>query len=233
MIDNDSPPSQPPWSPELRTWISLVLFAHLFAVVVAATTYTRPSGLQVRLHGVFEGYLRNLHMTAYPVSYPFARYYLAHATPIDFDFSCEVEIQGKDGAVEKVSIPEPGLQPLVRYRRYQALANAAGALGQPDGNEDLAGILPKAIAASILKQRGGTQATVRCRADFLPIQEAMRQMSAGRRGALEAYPEVYEAQVFVTPGGVELLKRSTTLEAAPVEGKPHTQSGPKGQAPQP
>ncbi len=229
MMEHDSPPGEPVWSPELRTWVSLVLFAHLFAVFIAVTSYTRPSLLQVRLHGVFESYLRNLQLTAYPVSYPCARYYLTHATPNDFDFSCEVEIQGKDGAVETVSIPPSGLQPLVRYRRYQALANAAGMLGQPDANEDLNGVLPKAIAASILKAHGATQGMVRCRANYLPIQEAMRSLNAGRRAQFENYPEVYEAQVFVTPGGAELLKKSTTLEVAPVEGSSTTPASPKGQ----
>ncbi len=218
-------PGQPTWSPELRTWVSLLLFAHLFALVVAVTTYTRPSGLQVRLHNLFEPYLRNLHMTVYPVSYPFARYYLAHATPNDFDYSVEVEFQGSAGP-ETVTIPRDHLQPLVRYRRYQALANAMGVLSQPEGNEDLAGILPKAIAAAVLKQHGAQQGTLRCRPNHLPIQEALRQLNEGRRETFEE-PGKYEAQVFVTPSGVELLKKNATLEVAPVERASKTPSGKK------
>ena len=110
-----------------------MLFVHLFAVVVAVTTYTRPSQLQRQLHELFAPYLRNLHLTAYPVSYPFARYYLTHALPSDVDFACQVEFQASPGETQTISIPPEGLQPLVRYRRYQLLANATGTLGRSRG----------------------------------------------------------------------------------------------------
>lgn len=227
-FDNNSQPSQPTWSPELRTWVSLLLFVHLFALVVAVTTYARPSGLQEQLHALFDRYLRNLHMTASPISYPFARYHLTHATPSDVDFAVEVEIAGQGGAIEKIVIPAPDMQPLVRRRRYQALANAAGTLATGETNEEYTSVLPRAIAGSILKQRGATQGTVRCRAHFLPEIEAMGEVDAGRRAALENYRDIYEAQVFVNATGIELLKKSTTLEVAPVEGSPARSKTPAG-----
>jgi hypothetical protein len=217
--------SAPPWSGEARSLASLLLFAHLFALVVAVTTYTRPSELQVRLHDLFAPYLRNLHLTAYPVSYPFARYYLTHSLPTDVDFSCEVEFTNSDGAVEKVSIPMTGLQPLVRLRRYQAIANAAGTLADAEANEDFNSILPKAIAGSILKRRGATQGTVKLLAHYLPQLEDMGEIAAGRREP--PVTVIYEAQVFTSGGNVELLKKSTTLEVAPVETRPAKPSGPK------
>jgi hypothetical protein len=233
--DNDPDEPELAWSPELRTWVSLLLFAHLFALVVAVTTYARPSGLQEQLHALFDPYLRNLHMTAYPVShpdspvsYPFARYHLTHATPNDVDFAVEVEIPGPDGTIEKIVIPPPAAQPLVRRRRYQALANAAGALATGETNDEYTSILPRAIAGSILKQRGATQGTVRCRAHFLPEIEAMGEVDSGRRAALENYRDIYTAQVFVSAAGVELLKKSTTLEVAPVESPPAGAKAPAG-----
>jgi len=215
-----------PWSPEIRSWVSLLLFVHLFAVLVAVTTYSRPSGLQVQLHDLFAPYLRNLHMTALPASYPFARFYLTHALPTDVDFTCSVDLTNKDGSVETVSIPASGLWPLVRLRRYQALANAAGTLSEGEANEDLASILPKAIAGSILQARGASEGTVRCRAHYLPEMEALAGNEAAIRTALENYRDVYQAQVFVTSTGVELLKKSTTLEVAPVETAPKRPSPP-------
>jgi hypothetical protein len=228
-METDPATAQPTWPREVRTIVSLLLVAHLFAVFVAVTSYTRPSALQDRLHGLFGPYLRNLHLTVHPVTYPFARYYLTQANPGDVDFSCEVEMPGKDGAVEKVVIPERGLQPLVRYRRYQALANAVGFLVQPEGNEDNGSVLPKAIASSILKKQGATEGTFLCRAHYLPELIQMVDVDAGRRGPLENYGTIYEAQVLVSLSGVELLKKSTTLEVAPVEGASPGASGARSQ----
>jgi hypothetical protein len=220
-MNDDRPVSPPPvWSAQARSWVSLLLFMHLFAVGVAVTTYTRPSGLQENLHRLFDPYLRTLHMTAFPVSYPFARYHLTHAMPSDVDFICEVDVAAADGTPEKVTIPPAGLKPLIRYRRYQALANAVGTLAQPEGDEEFSGILPKAIAGAILKQRGATQGVIRVRAHYLPELSALGQSEQARRRALENYADIYEAQVLVSDGSVELLKKSNKLESAPVESRP-------------
>jgi hypothetical protein len=218
-METDQPPrSIPPrWSAESRSFVSLLLFAHIFALVVAVTTYSRPSQVQQTLHDLFAPYLRNLHFTAYPVSYPFARYYLTHALPTDVDFSCEVEYQDQQGKTEKVSIPEPDLQPLVRRRRYQALANAAGTLADAEASDDFSSILPKGIAGSILKSHGATQGTIRLRAHYIPQIELMDESDPARRTPPAA--DTYEAQVFTSGATVELLKKSTTLEVAPVETK--------------
>jgi hypothetical protein len=218
--DNKTPDRELPWSPDVRTWVSLLLFAHLFAIIVAVTAYTRPSGVQDQLHAFFSPYLRALHLAVLPVTYPVARYHLTHASPSDVDFSCEVDIKKQDGSVEKITIPDLGLQPRVRYRRHQAMINAMGSLAEGEGNEELGSILPKAIAGSILKHYGASQGTIRCRAHYLPAIEAMGSIESGRREALENYRDVYEAQVFASAGGIELLKKSTTLEVAPVESAP-------------
>ncbi|HEV3138012.1 MAG TPA: hypothetical protein VGZ26_08905 [Pirellulales bacterium] len=220
MPDAKPPGPQPPWSPEARTWVSLLLFAHLFAVVVAVTTYTRPSGLQEQLHALFAPYLRTLHLAVLPVSYPFARYHLTHASPSDVDFSCEVEFKDQQGSAERITLPDATLRPRVRYRRYQAMINAMGSLAEGEENEELGSILPRAIAGSILKQHGASQGTIRCRAHVPPAMETMENTGSSQREALEKYRDVYQAQVFVSAGGVELLKKSTTLEVAPVEGAP-------------
>jgi hypothetical protein len=223
MATFGSSKTAPRWSPETRSWVSLLLFAHLFAIFVACVTYTRPSGLEQSLHGLFAPYLRNLHLTAYGVAYPFARYYLTHATENDLDFTCEVDVAGRDGASDKVVIPPNGLWPPVRFRRYQNLANAVGTLAAgADANEEYTAILPKAIAGSIIREHDAAQGTFRCRSVFLPDIEAMGEIRAGRRKLQEN--TVYEAQVFVSPGGVELLKKSQKLEVAPVEKSPRSPS---------
>lgn len=216
-----SAPAALQWSPEVRSLVSLLLFVHVFIVFVAVTTYTRPSDLQQRLHQLFAPYLRMFHLTAYPVSYPFARYHLTHALPTDVDFTCEVEFEA-NGQAQTVTIPQRPLWPLIRSRRYQALANATGTLADEEGDEDLGGILPRAIAASVLRSYGATQGTFRCRAHYLPQLEQMPEVAAGKREALENYRVTYEAQVIAQGGVVELLKKSRTLEVAPVETSPGT-----------
>jgi hypothetical protein len=222
----EPPPPQLPWSPETRTWVSLLLFAHLFALFVAVSAYTRPSLLQERLHELFEPYLRNLHLTALPVSYPFARYHLTHAGPGDVDFSIEIDVDKPDGSTETVTIPA-ALQPLVRFRRYQALANAAGTLASDEfGDEAAASILPKAIAASVLKRHEAGGGIVRIRAHGLPEIEDMANLATLAQAARDNVNNVYEARVIVSPTGVELLRQSTTLEAAPVERFPRRRNQP-------
>jgi hypothetical protein len=225
--DNPSAP-QVVWGGEARTAASLLLFAHLFAVVVAVTAFTRPSFLQQRLHELFDPYLRNLHLTAYPASYPFARYQLTHALPTDVDFSCRVEYPAADGQEQSITIPQSDLQPPIRRRRYQGLFNAAGTLAEDESNEDAAGILPKAIGGSILKQHQAKQGTIRLRAHYLPEIEDMADIQSGRRDPRANDRDVYEAQVFVTGARVDVLRKATTLEVAPVESAPTLPAAPRG-----
>jgi len=214
-LDKPSSGPVPTWSSETRSLVSLLIFAHLFALFVGVTTYTRPSDLQLRLHGLFGPYLRNLHFTAHQVSYPVARYYLTHALPTDVDFTCQVDFTASDGTEQQATIPPADLQPLIRARRYQAIANAAGTMADPEANEDLASVLPKALAGALLKQHGATQGTIRIRANYIPQIEDMAEVAAGRRSP--PTNDVYEAKVFFTGNSVELLKKASKLEVAPAE----------------
>jgi hypothetical protein len=47
--------------------------------------------------------------------------------------------------------------------------------------------------------------------------DAMAEVAAGRPGA--PVTDTYEAQVFISGGAVEVLKKSTALEVAPVGGR--------------
>jgi len=214
------PKSSPPlaWSPETRTWVSLLLFAHLFAVGVAVTAYTRPSNLQRRLHGVFQPYLRNLHLTALPNSYPFARFHLSHAGETDVDFRVEVTPRGVNDPEAAFELPAAPLQPLVRLRRYQALANATGTLGSGELGDAVPSILPKTIAAYALQQLGVQGGEIRIQALGPPDFEQLNNITTIERASRENVNNVYEAQVILGPSGVELLRKATTLEIAPIEG---------------
>ncbi len=215
-----STPPAPTWSAEARTWASLLLFVHLFVLLVAVTSYTRPSALQQRLHDLFGTYLRNLHLTPLPASYPFARFHLTHATDTDVDFAVEVDVERADGSTETVTIPPTPIQPLVRFRRYQALANATGTLASGELGDWAPGILPKAIAGSVLRRQQATGGAIRVQALGLPEMEDLASFEAVARAAREKVSNVYDAQVIISPTSVELLRKSTTLEVAPAQSAP-------------
>jgi hypothetical protein len=59
----------------------------------------------------------------------------------------------------------------------------------------------------------------------------MANLSTLAEAARENVNNVYEAQVIVSPTGVELLRKSTTLEVAPVERGPRRRSQPAPQKP--
>ncbi len=217
IVPTETPTLTPTWSAETRTLVSLLLFAHLFAVVVAVTAYTQPSALQLRLHRLFSPYLRNLHLTALPNSYPFARFHLTHANTTDVDFSIEIEAHRADGASEVVGLPPTPLQPLVRFRRYQALANATGSLATGEMGDAVVSILPKTVAGAVLRAENAEGGVIRIRSLGLPDFDDMASLAEMARAARENVSTVYEAQVIISPESVELLRKSTTLEVAPVE----------------
>jgi hypothetical protein len=197
--------------------VSLLLFMHLVAVFVAVTTYTRPSDSQLLVHRLFAAYLRPLHLTPVRETYPFARYYLTLGAPDDVDFACTVDYTAADGTPGTYTIPQGGLTPPIRNRRYQALANAAGSLAAEEENDEFANELPRAIGGAILRRNRVEKGIVRLRAHYMPELEQMAQVEAGERGPLENFRNIYEADVFLSGDTVELLKKSTTLENAPVE----------------
>ena len=135
-------------SSEVRGIVGLLLFIHLFTVTVALTSYVFPSALQARLLQVFGLYSATLNFDLAPNVYPAGRLYLTYGDTFsevgDVDFSIEIDATLPDGAVDKITIPAPGLWPGDR-RHYQALANAAGAMAT---SEDVEPVLLRSIAAS-------------------------------------------------------------------------------------
>src|SRR5262249_34872444 len=119
----------------------------------------------------------------------------------------------------------------VRYRRYQALANAAGTLASGEEGSQSAGILARAIAGSVVKRAGASEGSIRIRAHWLPELENFSNLDALKRAAREDAGNVYEAQVLAGPDGVELLRKSATLEVAPVENTRSRKSGATGKSP--
>lgn len=200
----------------VRTTISLLLFMHLFGLTIGLAAYASPSSLQTRLKSFFGTYLQTLNFDFYNS----ARLYLTHASPTDIDFSIEVSSKNAQGETETLTIPPAGLFPAQRTQRYQALANAAGNLATGEQiDEEMAAVLPKSIAASLLARQGATSGTVRVKAHYLMAIEDFESTTIARRDPFDPsrYTTSYEAQVLVRPDGVDLLKTSAAGEVAPVD----------------
>jgi hypothetical protein len=204
-------------SAEVRGLVSLVLFIHLFAVVIALAAYARPSTLQERLRTLLSPYLATLNFDLNPNEYPTGRFYLTHDLPVDVDAVIQVDATLPDGEERSITIPEPGLWPPERRRHYQALANAANTLVESD---DYQAVLPKAIAGALLSSWGATTGTVRIER-HLPIQMVdVGSHDAGKSDPFSPshYSTVYEARVLVSPGGqIDLVKKAAAGEVAPVD----------------
>jgi hypothetical protein len=210
------PPASLP-SSEVRGVVSLLLFIHLFAVVISLASYTAPSTLQDEIRKLLAPYLATLNFDLNPNAYPTGRFYLTHDLPVDVDAVIHVDGTLPDGTERSITIPEPGLWPLERRRHYQALANAASTLVE---NEDYQAALPKAIAGSILQSWGATDGTIRIERHF-PLQmenAASRDSSRNDPFGPTRYSTVYEAHVLVSPTGqVDLAKKVAAGEVAPVD----------------
>lgn len=194
---------------------SLLIFIHLFLVAIAFTSYSSASALQQRLLSVFGPYLKTFNFDVNRTYGAAARYHLTHALQTDVDYTVEVDGKVK-GTVERVGIPPGGLWPRQRQQRYQALANATGWLAE---DPVVQSILPRAIAGAVLDSLGAAQGTVRCRAHYLTPLENMSSGTPAQRDPYDPsyYKIVYEADVLVADGNVDLLKRSAAAETAPVE----------------
>ncbi|HEX4143014.1 MAG TPA: hypothetical protein VHY91_05650 [Pirellulales bacterium] len=211
--------------------MSLLLFVHLFAVVIALASYTAPSALQERLRILLAPYLATLNFDLNPNRYPTGRFYLTHDLPVDVDAVIRVDATLPDGTEHSLTIPEPGLWPPERRRHYQALANAASTLVEDD---DYQAVLPKAIAGAVLRSWGASTGTVRVER-HLPLQLEEAQSGDANRAnpfGSSRYSTIYEAKVLVSPSGqVDLAKKVAAGEVAPVDKKATgkaTGDGPSG-----
>ncbi len=199
-------------SSDVRGWVSLFLFIHLFIVAIGLVSYVNPSTLQERLRTVLAPYLATLNFDLRPNAYPTGRFYLTHELPTDFDAVIHIDAEMPDGTERSLTIPEQGLWPLERRRHFQALANTASTLTE---SEDFQAVLPRSIAGAILRSWGATSGTVRIDRNSPPSDA---QRSNPFRPLQRS--TVYEAKVLVSPSGqVDLVKKAAVGEVAPVDKK--------------
>lgn len=206
---NDLPPES------VRTWISLLLFIHLFMVAVAILAYPSPSTLEQRLCSTLNPYLRTLNFNLNHSAYSASRLHLTHAQDHDIDFKITATTTLKDGQQDVVTIPDPNARG-IRYRRQLAYANVAGSLAK---NEQYEAILPKAVGGALMAQTGTKNATVMISERRLPAMEDITAGDEQRRNLNSGYylRRSYEGNVFRIDRKVEIIKKAATGDVAPAQ----------------
>ncbi len=223
-------------SPGVRTAASLLLFVHLFAVVIAMTsrattvdTEFGPAGseLLARMRRVpfLMAYLQLLELDE---SYNFA---WTQGDPLDAVHSIEVELEFDDPNVEQlvIRIPQDRLRPPLRNDRHHNLALTAAALV---GRDDRENILPQAVAENFVREHGATGGTIRIRRHFpqSPPEAASLDEAVADPFNDRYYATPYEARILVTDGVVSLLKSESPGTSAPAAGRAATVPLPPSEA---
>lgn len=214
MAKNANPPLEPHdrHAPGygVRTTLTLLLIFHLFALALGILSAARPlSPLRNQLADVpfIRPYLRLLHMD---VAYNF---HLTDGTTDDVDHFVVVEPQQGENGANAIMLPPPGLIPGIRRERFQQLAFFAAPM--QDGDPAVKTLLPKAVAASILRSAGAPQGTYRFR--------IRRQMLVAREQAVspdQSLSDPFAEERFETAfEGAVILGESEVdfLEIAPEE----------------
>lgn len=206
MTPSSSPVSGP--SQGLKTALSFLLFLHLFALAVAVTSNESASQLEIGLRKtpLVVPYLQTLLMD---LSYSFNLTFGPSDTDVsDAESWIEADLTTPTGP-QTIVLPETGLEPRQRLRRYESLARTAAA---QVGNQNSESLLPAAIARGLVGRTGATGGSIRIVRGSLP-NDAFTPYTPTRRN-------LYDARILVAAGRVELFKSDAASESAPAAAKP-------------
>ncbi len=206
-------PSSVGWGRDL---ISLLLFCHVFCVVIVLSANLTPSSLQRRLVVLVAPYTRLLNFDP-----NFTRFQLTHGIEEHDDHVLEV-VQAGQGSPETLIARFPdgtrhfrGGLPFGRYRNLADMF-AFHAYRELD---DVTAELARAIGAHVIKRMPEPSAVVvRCRwhrAQPLDLRES-GELNPADPQAPEYWETIYEADVFLDDdGSPQLVKRASRREVAP------------------
>ncbi|MEX2141869.1 MAG: hypothetical protein WD894_21570 [Pirellulales bacterium] len=206
---DDDPESR--LSEGVRTFISLLLFVHLFALGLVFFSNFEGSDWDSEL-------LRRMKIVVRPYLYPLwldrpYHYHLTYAEPLDFDHYIEVALTPKGSSESTIiRLPEDDLGIGLRRQRYQRLAWHFARRTESQTPDDL---LPLTIGAGLIKQHTAARAQVRC------FRKRPLFLDEVRAGASTEPPDerLYAADVFFLPGNAlpQLNKIGEARDVAPVK----------------
>lgn len=193
-----------------RSILSLVIFVHLFCVVVVLFGNHYGSQLQFRLIRFMGPYTRLLYFDPQVI----AGFHLSHSEEVEDDHF--LEIQSEEGStIARVPDPnsrENGLRGGFRYRRWLALMRRMAMNAE---NEDYLAEFSRAVGQNQLVGDENQRLVLRL-LRRMPLDLA--GPSDADAGGPEAYVLVYSADVWRDEQGViRVLKKVQASEAAPVD----------------
>ena len=198
-------------SNSFRTVASFLLFVHLFALGFVVSSnwgpQSEPSQLRRDVRGKLwplTAYMQILHMDS---GYNFYGTY-GGVLDVDHILFAELSSESPDVPPEEVRLPEAGMRPGLRRRRYQRLNLAVASQVE---NQAVESLFPRAAADYLLWKTGESEAILRYRSLLLqpPADVGSSDMVAANPYDEAKFRTVYEARAWLDDGKVQLLK--TTL----------------------
>ena len=206
-----------PSSGGLRTALSLLLVVHFLALFVAiASNAGPPSPLRQAFRNVPGAvwYLQALHMD---LGYD---YHQTYDDQLDYDHFAQIEIGGSstdDGDTAVIDLPTANLRPGIRQRRY---LNLTRSIASRAAQEEIAGLLPLAVARTMLaeKEIDSDKHRFRCRFHAVLAPEDLESPNPEDKDPYHSslYETIYEADLFFADGELQLIKTAGRRETAPV-----------------
>jgi hypothetical protein len=194
VLDADPIPDRLP-SQGVRTLVSLLLFAHLFALLAAMLSNPQDrmsSRLLNKLGNVpfLSAYTEALWMeSAYDFFYTYGNNEFVIA--LGTDHQIEADLSFADGRTETLHIPDDSRFPRLSYQRVQNMCNNAARMVGQQGAE---AIVPAAVAEGILRATGADAVTLRLKRRLM---QTMDLVSSSSSAARNPYDRRY-AQVIYT-----------------------------------
>jgi hypothetical protein len=196
----------------VRTFISLLLFIHLFALgLVFFSNFEGgdwDSDLLRRMKTVVRPYLYALWLDR-----PY-HYHLTYAEPLDYDHYIEAAVSSNDESEPTViRLPADDLGIGQRRNRYERLAWHCARRAELAAGDEL---LPLSIGAGLIKQHDAARVQVRC------FRKRPLFLDEVRAGSSAKTPDerLYAADIFFLPGNPQpqMNKIGEARDVAPVTG---------------
>jgi hypothetical protein len=220
-------------NPVTRSVISYLLFIHFFFLLVGIKSNTASSGLDQDLRNRVPGLKQYLQLGMMDLNYMFHfTYYDGESNFLDTDYFVEADVPQADGTTTTVRLASFDLFPPVRSRRYERLAFRAGVFATSE-NENLASLLPHAMARRIMLVQNSRELTLRIRRRLL--QNLMLAADDPRAATEKArspddpsyFQSVYEARAFMNDEGeVSIAQIKAASDTAAPSGTPARPAAP-------
>jgi hypothetical protein len=201
----------------VRSLISLVLFLHLFCIVISLSANLFPSALQWKLLRLFAPYAQLLNFDLSRTPYERTAFQLIAPTVDDMDYRLEILPQGADpeDATAWVNLSDDARRGTPEYERYRRLARMMVPFVTFD-DKDRAALVAQAVAAHFWRAEQVPVQQIRCRRHVALPREVLLSGTAAQQdeNAAGYFEEVYRANVIIDGDDVDVIKIESDAQVA-------------------